>query len=93
MPHRGNIVVRKGPEPVRKCIVCGARRPKFSLTRLVLDAEAEIMPDPAQHLPGRGAYACAGCLARLRCNGVVKRAFRYRAKGIALDKFEGLSAQ
>lgn len=46
-----------GPE--RKCIATGEVQPKFGLIRFVVGPEAQIVPDIAGKLPGRGIYVAA----------------------------------
>lgn len=46
-----------GPE--RKCIATGEVKPKAALIRLVLGPDAQMVPDIAAKLPGRGIYVSA----------------------------------
>jgi predicted RNA-binding protein YlxR (DUF448 family) len=46
-----------GPE--RKCIATGEVQPKYGLIRFVVGPEAQIVPDIAGKLPGRGIYVAA----------------------------------
>lgn len=46
-----------GPE--RKCIATGEVQPKFGLIRFVVGPEAQVVPDIAGKLPGRGIYVAA----------------------------------
>ena len=64
---------------IRTCVVCGKKRFKFSLVRLVRAASGEIAIDPAQTESGRGAYLCPDreCVNRLS-HGQLARAFRTR---------------
>ena len=58
--------------PVRRCVACGAVRPKPELIRLVCDGESRVRVDPVGTAPGRGAYVCPtpacldGAIARRR---------------------------
>ncbi|WP_073036877.1 YlxR family protein [Desulfacinum infernum] len=70
---------RAGHIPYRTCLVCRSRRPKASLLRLAVDDRGEVVPDPRQDRPGRGAYVCSACLGRLTFDRRVQRAFRGRA--------------
>jgi predicted RNA-binding protein YlxR (DUF448 family) len=55
---------------------CGAQAPKSELRRVVL-AEGRVQADPAQRLPGRGAYVCdRGCAERAIRRGGFARSFR-----------------
>lgn len=47
----------EGPE--RKCIATGEVRPKHGLIRFVVGPEAQIVPDLAGKLPGRGIWVSA----------------------------------
>ncbi len=64
---------------IRTCVVCGKKRFKFSLVRLVRTESGDIAVDPAQTGPGRGAYLCPDreCVNRLSYRHLA-RAFRIR---------------
>ena len=61
----------------RTCIVCGGKRAKARLLRLVLNAANKVCLDQQQRCQGRGAYVCGQpeCLARLKLSHL-ERAFR-----------------
>ena len=44
--------------PMRRCLHCGASRPKSELMRIVRTPGGEIMLDERQREAGRGAYVC-----------------------------------
>lgn len=45
--------------PVRRCAACRRTAPKQTLLRFVRDPHTlQVQVDPAQKLPGRGAYLC-----------------------------------
>jgi len=44
--------------PVRTCVVCGKKRSKYELIRLVVDKEGIVRQDNKGRLGGRGAYVC-----------------------------------
>lgn len=44
--------------PVRKCIACGAQKPKRDLIRIVRTPSQEILIDSRGKVSGRGAYLC-----------------------------------
>ena len=70
-----------GPDaPVRTCIGCGARAARPDLVRVVA-AGAEIVPDAALRLPGRGAYLhpSLACLERAQRRKAFPRALRLPA--------------
>jgi predicted RNA-binding protein YlxR (DUF448 family) len=68
-----------GHRPVRTCIVCGKKRSREELVRLVLKGE-DVVIDKKKIMPGRGAYVCriTGCLEMAEQNdrGCLSRAFR-----------------
>lgn len=45
--------------PMRKCIACGAQKPKKELVRIVRTPSQEILFDSKGKVSGRGAYDCA----------------------------------
>ena len=49
---------KKGHIPIRMCIVCKERKPKFDLIRLVADKNGIVRRDDKGRLGGRGAYVC-----------------------------------
>jgi len=52
-----NQPVKRRPQPQRTCVICGEKRDKRSLTRLV-NTEMGLRIDPSGKLEGRGAYLC-----------------------------------
>lgn len=48
----------KGHIPIRTCIVCGSKKSKYELIRLVADKDGIIRRDDKGKLGGRGAYVC-----------------------------------
>ena len=48
----------KGHIPIRTCIACRTKRPKFELIRLVADRNGIIRRDDKGKLGGREAYVC-----------------------------------
>ena len=55
---------------------CGRLAEKSDLRRVVL-ADGRVQADPAQRLPGRGAYVCDGaCAERAARRGGFARSFR-----------------
>lgn len=63
--------------PQRTCIVCGEKRDKRSLTRVVRTAEG-LQVDPTGKLEGRGAYLCeqGSCWERAITGSALSRALR-----------------
>lgn len=45
--------------PLRKCISCGASKPKKELVRIVKNNENQVSVDLTGKQNGRGAYICA----------------------------------
>jgi uncharacterized protein len=77
-------LVRRNHIPIRTCLVCGKKHSKFALLRIALaPVEKTIVVDREQHMEGRGAYVCEGCLPRLRYTKRVQKAFRNGATGLA----------
>jgi predicted RNA-binding protein YlxR (DUF448 family) len=60
--------------PERTCVVCGNKRAKAELFRLVLDDARQVCLDVRQDRQGRGAYVCRNpeCLARLTLSRLQK---------------------
>lgn len=58
--------MRKKHVPLRRCVVCGAQRPKAELIRTVRTPAGTLEIDARPKMPGRGAYVCraAECLAK-----------------------------
>lgn len=54
-------------EVVRKCLVCGQRKDKKDLIRMVKDPQKGLQVDITGKMNGRGAYICKdkNCLAGL----------------------------
>ena len=56
---RGGASKDRSDGPERKCIATGDVQPKHGLIRFVLGPAAQIVPDIAGKLPGRGFYVAA----------------------------------
>lgn len=78
-------VTRECHIPIRTCIVCGKKKPKKELLRLVLNSDGVVILDTLQRMSGRGAYVCYECLQYLKWNKKLERAFRGRAKGLSVQ--------
>ena len=61
---------------MRTCAVCRTVRPKRSMTRLVRDAQGDVVADPTGRLAGRGTYVCddPACREPRRLVAAVQRA-------------------
>jgi len=76
---RGGVVKqRKKHVPLRRCVVCGAQRPKAELVRVVRTPEGRIDVNAAPKASGRGAYVCRAseCLSRAATGRPVTRSLR-----------------
>ena len=82
MPTKKNI-------PMRMCIACREMKPKVEMTRVVKNAEGEILPDPTGKAPGRGAYICSNeaCLKKLMGKKLLHKAF---SADVSLDGYKGV---
>ncbi|MEM7720004.1 MAG: RNA-binding protein [Pseudomonadota bacterium] len=56
---RGGASKDRSDGPERKCIASGEVQPKYGLIRFVVGPDAQIVPDVAGKLPGRGIYVAA----------------------------------
>ncbi|WP_299045056.1 RNA-binding protein [uncultured Tateyamaria sp.] len=56
---RGGASKDRSDGPERKCIATGEVQPKHGLIRFVVGPDAQIVPDIAGKLPGRGIYVAA----------------------------------
>ncbi|MFZ5472067.1 MAG: YlxR family protein [Myxococcota bacterium] len=82
---------KEAAAPERTCVGCGQRRPKWSLHRLVIDQEGQLVFDKPQTAPGRGAYLCGkGCLTAAAKRRAFQRAFRGKAKPLETTGLEAL---
>ena len=44
--------------PLRSCIICGDKRSKRELTRIVATPSEGVIIDPSAKMQGRGTYVC-----------------------------------
>ncbi len=74
--------------PERKCVGCGALKPKNELARIVLSPEGEFSVDPTGKAPGRGAYICRNkdCLRRAEKNRGLEKSFRRSISHLVYEK-------
>ncbi|MDB6176792.1 RNA-binding protein [Paracoccus sp. Z330] len=72
-------------EPERRCIATGEVQPKAGLIRFVLGPDAEIVPDLANKLPGRGIWVAAdrAAIEKASAKGLFSRAARTQVKAPA----------
>lgn len=73
MTRGGRTKDRETPE--RRCIVTGETQPKAGLIRFVAGPDAEVVPDLAEKLPGRGFWVVADrkALDRAASKGLFSR--------------------
>ncbi len=73
--------------PMRTCAVCRTVRPKRSMTRLVRNAEGEVVADPTGQLAGRGTNVCPepACRDPKRLATAVQRALNAQ---VAIERLE-----
>jgi predicted RNA-binding protein YlxR (DUF448 family) len=67
----------RGTDPVRRCVVTRAHRPKDDLIRFVLGPDSSVVPDLKEKLPGRGVWLTAA-------HDAVAEAVKRKAFGRAL---------
>jgi predicted RNA-binding protein YlxR (DUF448 family) len=69
---------RRKHVPQRSCVICGEKRDKRSLVRIVRSAEGHLQLDPTGKLEGRGAYLCekVSCWERAVSGQALNRALR-----------------
>lgn len=74
--------------PQRTCISCRKTDDKSRLIRYVLSPEAEIVPDIANKLPGRGVYTCfsRGCARKAVEKDLFSRSLKQAVKHESADK-------
>ena len=75
--------------PMRTCIACREMKPKAEMTRVVRNAEDEIMLDPTGKAPGRGAYVCANeeCLKKVITKKLFNKTF---SANVAPEVYQGV---
>ena len=49
---------RKRHVPIRMCLICGQRRPKGELLRIVRKTDGSVTLDEGERINGRGCYVC-----------------------------------
>ncbi len=70
----------KGSIPIRMCVICKARKPKYELIRLVRNSEGKIVVDLSFKMLGRGAYICQECLDKPKWDKKVEKVFLKKFK-------------
>ena len=83
-------------EPERRCIATGERGPTDRLVRFVLGPDAQVVPDLAAKLPGRGVWLTAerALVDKAVAKKLFSRAFKAQAAASAdlADRLEALLA-
>ena len=64
--------------PQRSCVVCRTQGTKRELLRIVRTPEGDVIYDPTQKAPGRGAYVCRakGCVDEALSSGALSRSLK-----------------
>ena len=64
--------------PIRTCVICGERRPKNDMVRIVRISDGSIRFDEGERISGRGCYVCPkiGKFDTKKINGKIKRALK-----------------
>jgi hypothetical protein len=80
---------KKNPS-FRKCIVCGEKFLKKDLLRIAKNKDNEILLDPLQKLPGRGAYVCKAneCISLIKKKNALNRSFKNKVAEEIYDKVQ-----
>ena len=60
------MTTRRKHVPLRSCVICGGKRAKGELTRIVASPGGGVGIDPTSKAPGRGTYVCGdgGCVSK-----------------------------
>lgn len=77
--------------PLRKCVVCGERKDKKELIRVVKNKDDEIFVDESGKLNGRGAYLCRTeeCLENARANHKLDKVLKAKVSKEIYDEIMG----
>lgn len=75
--------------PCRSCIVCGNKKTKNELVRIVKTPSGDIILDTTGRANGRGAYVCRSseCIKALK-KGALNRAFKMQLPDAVFDRLE-----
>lgn len=78
---RGGVEItskKKSYGPIRTCIVCGKKKVKQELIRLVVDQDNQVIADMKGTSKGRGAYICRNkpCAEKLTVSKKIDRVFK-----------------
>ena len=66
--------------PIRTCLICGERRPKDKMLRIVRTPDGSVRLDEGERANGRGCYVCADTTEfdAKKINGKIKRALNLK---------------
>ena len=80
--------------PIRICVLCGDKRPKREMVRIVRKNDDELLIDERGSADGRGCYVCldAAKFDVNKINDKIKRALKLR-KGVPSDFIQALAAR
>ncbi len=78
--------------PLRVCIVCGAKRPKKELIRIVRTPKGKVVIDYDGKKSGRGAYLCLkkDCIDKARREEQLEHALRIEIPSCIYEELERL---
>ncbi|WP_130807043.1 RNase P modulator RnpM [Senegalia massiliensis] len=78
--------------PLRKCIICGERKEKKELIRIVKNKQGDIFIDDKGKANGRGAYICnnSECINRSFENKSLNKTFK---SNISSEVYEELKKE
>lgn len=67
--------------PIRMCLMCGKRRPKDEMLRIVRAPDGSVRLDDGERIKGRGCYVCAESanLDAKKISGKIKRALNLKS--------------
>lgn len=76
--------------PLRKCIVCGQRKEKKELIRIVKNSSNDIFIDDTFKAGGRGFYLCrsSDCFQKLKKNKILNKVLRQEIDQKFYDQIE-----
>ncbi len=80
--------------PIRTCVLCGDKRPKHQLIRIVRKDDDSVCIDERSRISGRGCYVCmkAMKLEPRRINDKIKRALKLQTD-LSAEFVENLSVR
>ena len=74
----GFLMPRERHVPIRMCLICGERRPKSQLLRIVRTSDRSAKIEEGERINGRGCYICPDSekFDVRKINGKIKRALK-----------------